>query len=323
MFNTEKFEALVNKTQESSLAASLETSPFVSAAKKAGASARSALTKVKSKLNFSDLDSDTFIPNSQSRSSRSKNQLLDDPDWKNASTPAEKTTIAVNWLIGFFGPIIEQLNNFGDVIKSFGERLDKVEKKTPVNAWGESTELSDLRALVSDLKDELDEVRQRSMKGNLIVTSKERTGRNGRKIPSLAKKKDQESDLKLVLRLIKEKTDVDVPVEDVQACHVLGRFDSGSYIVRFNNRRSGSAWDSVNNMMMTGKDMSNANIFINFQLTKHRSDLSYQVRAAKRDRKIFSYSVDQNGRVSVRKIQNGEKTVIRRSLDLTNLIDGN
>ena len=106
MFNSEPFEALVKKTQESSLAASTEQSPFVSAAKKASA----AFSQVKSKLSFSSSEVDPSVSSSQ-RSSRSKNILQDDPAWKEASTPAERLTVAVNYIVKFFGPIIDQINN--------------------------------------------------------------------------------------------------------------------------------------------------------------------------------------------------------------------
>ena len=300
MFNTEKFEALVNKTQESSLAAAQEESPFVSAARKAGTTAKAAFANLKSKLSFSDLDPDTLLPNTQSgRSSRNKNILQEDPGWKDATTPCSKTTVAFNWLVGFVGPIIDQLNNFGDLIKNFSERLDKVEKKTPTT-WDNTNELA-------DLKSEVDELRQRSMKGNVIVTSKDRVGRNEARILGLAKKQDNEDDVHMVLRLIKQKTGIEVPLSDVQACHVLGKRDSGSYIVRFHNRKPGSAWDKLTHKIMTGNDMTADNIFINFQLTKFRANLSYKIRTAKRDKKIASYSVDQNGKICVKKDQNSEK----------------
>ena len=310
MFDTEKFKSLVAKTQESSQAAAAESSPFVTAAKKAGASARSALTSVKSKLSFSDPDLTSSQNSQQGRPSRNKNILLDDPEWKKASTSSDKTTVAVNWLVRFIGPIIDQINNLGDVIKNFADRLDLVEKKTDKAP-------SDSEKTISDLQSELDEVRQRGMKGNLIVTSKERNGRDGQKIASLAKKNNpSETDVSMVLRLIEVKTGVAVPVEDVQACHVLGRRDSGSYIVRFQNRRPGSAWDNITTQMMTGRDMSVSNVFLNFQLTKVRTDLSFKVRTAKRNHKIFSYSIDQNGKISIKKQKDGEKFIIKNIDDL-------
>ena len=113
-------------------------------------------------------------------------------------------------MVRFFGPIIDQINNFGEVLKHFRERLEVVEKRTPAApaSWSDNSEVN---AELLAVKAELDEVRQRSMKGNLIVTSKERIGKNGSKIPSRAQKSGGESDLQLVLRLIKEKSNVDVP----------------------------------------------------------------------------------------------------------------
>ena len=53
--------------------------------------------------------------------------------------------------------------------------------------------------------------------------------------------------------------------------------------------------------MLTGKGLSNNNIFINFMLTKARTEMSKQVRQTKKDKKIQSYSVDQNGNFFVKK----------------------
>ena len=57
-------------------------------------------------------------------------------------------------------------------------------------------------------------------------------------------------------------------------------------------------------MMLTGKGYSDKNIFINFMLTARRTELSKQVRMAKKDRKIAKYSIDQNGKIWIKKIGN-------------------
>ena len=131
----------------------------------------------------------------------------------------------------------------------------------------------------------------------------------------------KETDIDIARRLIKAKTDIDVPLEDIQASHSLGK-NSGSYIVRFANRRPGSAWEQLCDSMMTGEGMTRENVFLNFQLTKGRADISFHVRKAKREKKIHSYSVDPNGVISVRKVYQGSKKRIGNLADLSAITEG-
>ena len=71
-------------------------------------------------------------------------------------------------------------------------------------------------------------------------------------------------------------------------------------MLKIGNRQLFSAWEALNNAMMTGS-MSNDNIFINFMLTKARTEMSKQVRQLKKERKIQNYSIDQNGKFFIKK----------------------
>ena len=72
------------------------------------------------------------------------------------------------------------------------------------------------------------------------------------------------------------------------------------YVLKIGNRQPFSAWEALNNAMMTGS-MSKDNIFINFMLTKARTEMSKQVRQLKKERKIQNYSIDQNGKFFIKK----------------------
>ena len=58
--------------------------------------------------------------------------------------------------------------------------------------------------------------------------------------------------------------------------------------------------------MLTGKNpqskdyFSKDNVYISFQLTKERSTLAKAVREAKGAKNIKQYSIDQNGRITIR-----------------------
>ena len=98
-------------------------------------------------------------------------------------------------------------------------------------------------------------------------------------------------------------TTVAIPNEDVIACHPTGRREKNTYI----NRKPGSAWERLTACMMKGSNMvKESNVYINFQLTKERAVLAKAVRKAKTDGRIGGYSVDQNGRMKIKKLD-GDK----------------
>ena len=109
----------------------------------------------------------------------------------------------------------------------------------------------------------------------------------------------------MCIRLIKLKTGIDIPVHDVVACHTLSKKGS-SYIIRINNRRPGSAWSVLAVGMLTGKNsvtgsnFTQDNLFLNFQLTKKKSELVSAVKDARKAKTISKYGIDQNGRVTVK-----------------------
>ena len=82
------------------------------------------------------------------------------------------------------------------------------------------------------------------------------------------------------------------------------------------NRKKFSAWDELAWGMLTGKGFSNnKNIFINFMLTARRTELSKQVRQAKKDKKIAKYSIDQNGKIYIKQIGGDNRYHPVKSID--------
>ena len=116
-----------------------------------------------------------------------------------------------------------------------------------------------------------------------------------------------ESELEMVLRMVHEKTGVWIPYSDVAACHQFGKYENHSYVLKIWNRKRYSPWDRLAWAMLTGKGFSDRNVFINFMLTAKRTEISKIVRQAKKDRHIAKYSVDQNGKIFVKKIGDDNK----------------
>ena len=157
--------------------------------------------------------------------------------------------------------------------------------------------VSDLEKRVRVGEDELDECRQRSLKGNFIVTS---IANQERDKVCLIKTEEQlaQENLSLtdhILELVKTKYDITVPKSDVQACH---RLPNKSVILLLWNRTEGSAWSRIVSGIKEGKNLG-YNVFLNFHLTRRRSGLLYEMRQLKKRGDIAKFYSDENGQLTV------------------------
>ena len=164
----------------------------------------------------------------------------------------------------------------------------------------------EIKNKIEYLENQCDEARQREMKGTLIVSSPGRGKRTEAVIKTVSWDNNNtwgpEAELDMVLRMVYEKTGVGIPHRDVAACHRVGKWENHSFVLKIWNRKPFSAWEMLTEAMLTGKHFSRQNIFINFMLTPKRTEISKQVRKAKIDQQIQKYSVDQNGKIFVKKI---------------------
>ena len=190
-----------------------------------------------------------------------------------------------------------------DLHKEIQER--KEEMQTEIKNKTDALE-KEFKRKHDELEKNCDEGRQREMKGTLIVSSPKRGNIRTQAVhrPWLDEQGNTlggETDLDLVLRMVQIKTGIRFPITDVVACHRIGKKDSHSFVLKIGNRQPYSCWDALTHGMMTGTNFTNDNIFINFMLTKRRTELSKQVRQARKDTKIQNYSIDQNGKFFIKK----------------------
>ena len=82
----------------------------------------------------------------------------------------------------------------------------------------------------------------------------------------------------------------------------IGKRENHSFVLKVGNRQPFSGWEALTAGMKNGKSFNRNNVFINFMLTSKRTELSKQVRQAKKDNFIEKYAIDQNGRIFVKKI---------------------
>jgi hypothetical protein len=164
---------------------------------------------------------------------------------------------------------------------------------------------------LKDLEIRCDEGRQREMKGTIIVSSPQRgqmeTEATIRHVGWDDNTFGPEAEIDMVLRMVHDKTNVWIPHRDVAACHQFGKEENHSFVLKIWNRKRFSAWDILAKGMLTGKGFSDHNIFINFMLTPRRSEISKQVRQAKKAKLIAKYSVDQNGKFFVKQLGDDTK----------------
>ena len=240
---------------------------------------------------------------------------------EDVTNPAKVTSnVMINKLVKLFSKMVKTIADHAKTIK-FNRDMTEVVKEEVNTLKNNEKEKSDdivkLKAECKKLKEMLDktdehcdEIQQRSLKGNLIVSSPNRDQK-----PSLLFKKERkfdnilrmEDDTEMIIRLVKEKTGVEFLLGDITACHILKKqgLDS-SYIIRVANRKPGSAWEVLSAGLLTGKNsktgkhFTDANVFVNFQLTKRRGELSKKVREAKYAKGIIKYGTDQNGRITVK-----------------------
>ena len=208
----------------------------------------------------------------------------------------KNTNVIINWLVRFVGTMMDKINKHAVLIKF--NQTTKADQE----------EVAELRQKLVQLEQHCDFIQQRSMKGNLIISSPNLTHKASLFEPAAIQRNGsqaREDAAELCTRLIKMKTGVTVPLTDISACHVLKKQGANAnYIIRFHNMRPGSAWESITAGMMKGRTpdgtaFSDANVFLSFQVTHAKGELLKEARALRASKGIWKYSTDQNGKIAV------------------------
>ena len=101
----------------------------------------------------------------------------------------------------------------------------------------------------------------------------------------------------------------------------MGQSDKHTYVLRIMNRRPGSAWERLTAIMTKATSMEKSvHVYLNFQLTELRAALAKSVRIARQEGKIAGYSVDQNGRIKIKKIGGTRYDTIVKSVEQLNSV---
>ena len=228
---------------------------------------------------------------------------------KSAAAKAAASKLDINTVMAtLLNLLVEHTAKNYENLANQTQRIDTIEK--------EHAKRYNLLQQKSRIQDDLiDEVRQRGLKGNLIITSP-----NLKKAKSLISPPDQLETNNLsitdhAVKLIKQKYGVHIPTEDIQACHYLPTKSNGktlytAILIRIWNRRARSAWSLLKTKILSGEGNNSLNVFVNFQLTKRRNTLAFHLRNMKKDKKIVKYYTDENGHLSFKKSESSPKTKI-------------
>ena len=209
----------------------------------------------------------------------------------------------LSWLIEAASTIIKKVVIQADFLK-YQQKL--------VETKADAEEVKRLQVKLLKVELECDEARQRGMKGNLVLHSPATTASDSILMPKQKLRaggiSDMESMAEACVRAIEAKTGIRVPLEDVSACHPLGKKGAvphTTFIIRLWNRKQHSAWEQLTAGLLTGRNaltgnnFTSAPLYINYQLTPARGEVVKVVREAKRGKRLHKYNVDANGRCFV------------------------
>ena len=224
--------------------------------------------------------------------------------------------------------LVAHVNNLGEIIKINQRTVDEKADKSLVD---------ELKAKLVKLELDNDDIRQRPMTGNIIIASPQRQGNPTLAVPQLIRdtKEDgttiqrMETMVEMCVRLVKAKTTVGIPLEDIVACHPIGkgRGTDTTFVMRVINRNPDSAWDLLSHALRTGKSRENGqqvnnqlNVFVSYQLTPRRGELMKACKEAKSKVRTLRYGADQQGRITVRVHDRCVFEEVRSTADLARII---
>jgi hypothetical protein len=180
-----------------------------------------------------------------------------------------------------FGTILNHLVNIVVILR---KEISEIKQQ--------KQEEQEIRNQLRKCEDDLDETKQRQLKGNLILScQKPKPG-----IQSIIKTDEQLGSSSIsahCIELVKQKYNVEVPEVDIQACH---RLPNGSVLLKIWQRGPTSAWNRLLAGIKTGGNKE-FKLFINFQMTARRSSLIYEIRQLKKQGNLYKHGSDENGNI--------------------------
>ena len=223
-----------------------------------------------------------------------------DPDWvitrkkimnKKPDEPVTKKTIH------------RLVTGMRDALTAFSSMMEKSKgQKCP--------RIATLESKVRDLESDLDSHVQKQKVGTLIVTQPPKS--------TTIKTKDELEVMNVsvashAVDLILKKTNVKVDEEDLKVAHHL---PNGNLKVKFRDLKATSKFHQVvNKIKRPLPDEKKVPIYLNFDFTKKRNEMLFQIRRLRREEKIAYYLTDFDGSITVQQKDGGERVRLTRSMN--------
>ena len=175
------------------------------------------------------------------------------------------------------------------------EKLSKAVKDLANVVQKQSEEDKGYKDQARENADELDDYRQKNLKGKFVITASS-------KKPTAMKKQEELASEGLadlpahIIQLAKDKYKVTLAPEDIASCHYLPK---GGIFFSLWNLKPGSAFAELTKNIKEGMH-PHINVYFNFMLTKRRSSLLYEVRQMKQKGRISRFYSDENGSISIK-----------------------
>ena len=143
--------------------------------------------------------------------------------------------------------------------------------------------------------DELDDYKQKNLKGKFVITASSKKPTTMKKQEELASEGLEDLPAHII-ELAKDKYKVTLAPEDIASCHYLPK---GGIFFSLWNLKPGSAYTELTKNIKEGMH-PHMNVYFNFMLTKRRGSLLYEVRQMKKVGRISRYYSDENGAISIK-----------------------
>ena len=156
---------------------------------------------------------------------------------------------------------------------------------------------------IKEHEDEIDHLKQKNLKGKVIITSKSQYGECLIKTDTQLQQEDK-SLAEHVVELVNLKYKQVITKEDIASCF---RLKKGGILVKFTKKGKGSQFQTLSSKIKSSQG-ANINLYLNFMMTARRGELLYEIRNLKKQGKIKKFYSDEEGDIAI-KLNNGDNTI--------------
>jgi len=148
---------------------------------------------------------------------------------------------------------------------------------------------------IKEHEDEIDHLKQKNLKGKVIITSKSQYGECLIKT-DIQLQQENMSLAEHVVELVKLKYNQVITKEDIASCF---RLKKGGVLVKFTKKGKGSQFHTLSSKIKSSQG-ANIILYLNFMMTARRGELLFQIRNLKKEGRIKKFYSDEEGNISIK-----------------------